>query len=256
MRAYTIGQLAKMAGVSVRTLHHYDQIGLLEPTSRTAAGYRLYGEADLLRLQQILFFKELEMPLDEVRQVLDDPDFDQVTALQRHRQMVEQRMERLSRLLGTIDRTIERLREGTMGLTDDELYEGFSKETRERYRREARERYGVERVEASERKAKQMSKEEWKAVGAEGEAVTQALAALVGRDPSDPEVQAQVARHHAWVEHFYPCGGEVYRGLATMYVDHPEFRAHYEKYRAGLAEFLSAAMLVYAERVLDKAARP
>jgi len=241
-----------MAGVSVRTLHHYDQIGLLQPTSRTAAGYRLYGEPDLLRLQQILFFRELEMPLAEVRQVLDDPGFDQVKALQRHRQMVEQRMERLSRLVTTIDRTIGRLKGEDMGLTDDELYEGLTKETRERYRREARERYGAERVEASERRAKQMSKEEWKAVGAEGEAVTQALAALVGRAPGAPEVQAQVARHHAWVEHFYPCSGEVYRGLASTYVEHPEFRAHYEKYRAGLAEFLSAAMQVYADQALDQ----
>jgi len=252
VQAYTVSQLARMAGVSVRTLHHYDQIGLLRPPARTEAGYRLYGEAELLRLQQILFFKELDVPLAQVRQILDDPGFDQVAALEQHRQMLQRRMERLARLLTTIDRTIDRLTEDDMTLTDEELYAGFTPEQAERYKREARELYDPALVEESERRVKRMSREQWQAVGAEGEAVTSGMAALADRDPTDPEVQALMARHHAWIENFYPCSAEIYRGLGQGYVEHPEFRAFYEKARPGLAEFMAAAMNVYADQVLDR----
>jgi DNA-binding transcriptional MerR regulator len=252
VKAYTVGQLARMAGVSVRTLHHYDQIGLLEPSARTEAGYRLYGEPELLRLQQILFFKELDMPLDEVRQILDDPEFDQIAALEHHRQLLHRRTERLTRLLKTIDRTIDRLTEDDMTLTDQDLYKGFTTEQIERYKREAREMYDPALVQESERRVKKMSRAEWKAVGAEGEAVTTGLAALADREPGDEEVQKLIARHHAWIENFFPCSAEVYRGLGQGYVEHPEFRAFYEKHRPGLADFLSAAMNHYADQVLDK----
>jgi DNA-binding transcriptional MerR regulator len=183
VKAYTVSQLAKMAGVSVRTLHHYDQIGLLEPSARTEAGYRLYVTPELLRLQQLLFFKELDMPLDEVRRILDDPGFDQVAALEHHRQLLHRRMERLTHLLRTIDRTIDRLTEDDMTLTDEELYEEFTTEQ---------------------------------------------------------------------IENFYSCSAEMYRGLGQGYAEHPEFRAFYEKYRPGLADFMSAAMNHYADQVLDK----
>lgn len=252
MPAYTVSQLARMAGVSVRTLHHYDQIGLLRPSARTEAGYRLYGRPELLRLQQILLFKELDMPLDEVRRTLDEPGFDLVTALKQHRQLLQRRMERLVRLLETIDRTIGQLTEDDVTLTDEELYEGFTAEQIERYKREARELYDPALVEESERRVRKMSREQWKAIGAEGEAVTQGLAALADRDPGDPEVQKLIARHHAWIENFYPCSAEVYRGLGRGYVEHPEFRAFYEKRRPGLAAFLAAAMSYYAEQVLEK----
>ena len=252
MKAYTVSRLARMAGVSVRTLHHYDQIGLLRPSARTEAGYRLYGEPELLRLQQILFFKELDMPLEDVRRVLDDPGFDQVAALEQHRQSLQRRVERLMRLLKTIDRTIDRIREDDMTLTDEELYEGFTPEQIEQVKREVREMYDPALVEESERRVKKMSRAQWKAVGAEGEAVTTALAALADRDPGDAEVQKLIARHHAWIENFYPCSAEVYRGLGRGYVEHPKFRAFYERYRLGLADFMCAAMSRYADQVLSK----
>ena len=258
VKASSVGQLAKMAGVSVRTLHHYDQIGLLAPSGRTdpgsgrSAGYRLYGEAELLRLQQILFFKELDIPLAQIRQILDDPEFDQVAALEHHRGMLQGRVERLERLLNTIDRTIDRLAEDDMTLTDEELYEGFTTEQIERYKREARELYDPALVEESERRVGKMSRAQWKAVQAQGQEVTVAIADLMDREPGDAEVQALVVQHHAWIENFYPCSAEIYRGLAQLYVEHPEFRAFYEKVRSGLADFLSAAMNVYAGEVLDR----
>jgi hypothetical protein len=138
-----------------------------------------------------------------------------------------------------------------MGLTDEELYEGFSKEQAERYRREARELYGEEVVEASEQRAKQMTKAEWNAVRDEGEAVTRGLAGLADRDPSDPDVQALIARHYAWVAKFWTPDAASYAGLGQLYTDNPEFRANYDRYRPGLADFLRAAMEVYSERELE-----
>jgi DNA-binding transcriptional MerR regulator len=250
VKAYTIGQVARMAGVSVRTLHHYDQIGLLKPSARSAAGYRLYEEQDLLRLQQILFFKELDMPLREIGDVLDDPGYDQVEALEQHRQLLQGRMERLARLLKTIDRTIERITEDSMAITDAELYAGFTPEQAERYRREAREKYDPALVEESERRLRQMSKAQWDSIKAEGDEVTRSMAALMGRPPGDAEVQQVVARHYAWIEHFWTPTAEAYRGLGQGYVDNPEFRAFYDRYAPGLADFLAAAMRTYADEVL------
>ena len=254
-KAYTVRQLAKMAGVSVRTLHHYDQIGLLKPSSRTEAGYRLYAEKDLLRLQQVLFYRELDFPLDEIRIILDLPGFDQVEALRDHRRMLGERAERLARLLRTVDRTIARLtEEDTMPLTDEELYEGFSPKEREQlkeYEAEARDRWG-EMAAESQRRVRQMSKAQWQAVQEEGDAATRLMGEYMGRPVSDPDVQAAIARHHAWIENFYPCSAEMYRGLGQMYVDDPRFTATYDKVRPGLAVFMRDAMAYYAEHTLTK----
>jgi len=249
---YTVRQLARLAGVTVRTLHHYDQIGLLQPGARTAAGYRLYGQQDLLRLQQILLFRELDVPLGEIRAILDDPQFDLVQALRGHRQTLHARAARLETLLHTIDRTIATLThsEEPPMLTVEELYEGFSKEDAERYRREARANWGDEMVEATEQRAARMSKAQWQAVGQQGEQATQLMASLMDHAPDDPAVQAAIAQHHAWIENFYPAPAELYRGLGQMYVEHPEFRAFYENVRPGLANFMQAAMAHYADTAL------
>ncbi len=252
MTAYTVHQVAEMAGVSVRTLHHYDQIGLLKPAARTAAGYRLYRQDDLLRLQQILLFRELDMPLDTIRSILDDPGFDSVEALETHRRTLEGQAARLTRLLQTIDKTILRIKGDTMALTDEELYEGLPKEQSERWRREARELYGDDVVEQSEQRARKMSKAEWNALKDEGDAVTRGLAALMDRDPGDPEVQAAVAKHYAWLEHFWHADADAYRGLGQLYVENDEFRAFYERYRPGLADFMQAAMNYYADHTLTE----
>ena len=249
-RVYAVKALAKMAGVSVRTLHHYDHIGLLEPSSRTAAGYRLYGQKDLLRLQQILFYRELDFPLNEIKKILDRPGFKLTKALENHREMLRERADRLARLLNTIDKTIQKLEEENVGMTDEELYEGFSKEQIEGYRREVRERYDPMLVEESERRVRNMSKEQWKAIKQTGDEIPRRLAALMDRQPGDPEVQKAVAQHYKWIEQFYTVSAEHYRGLGTLYVEDPRFRANYDKHRAGLADFMKAAMEYYCDHTL------
>jgi DNA-binding transcriptional MerR regulator len=248
---YTVHQLAELAGVSVRTLHHYDQLGLLAPAARTAAGYRLYREPDLLRLQQILFFKELDFPLAQIKEILDQPGFDQLQALRDHRRRLQARGEQIAQLVRTIDKTILKITEADMELTDAELYEGFSQEQIERYQREAREMYDPKLVEESNRRVRKMSKAQWNAIKQEGDQVTRGLAELSERLPGDPEVQQLIARHHAWIENFYPCSSEIYRGLGQLYVEHPEFRANYDRYRPGLADFMQAAMNYYCDHTLD-----
>jgi len=247
--SYTVKQLGKLAGVSARTLHFYDEIGLLRPATRTASGYRMYGERELLILQQIMFFRQLDVPLEEIRRILADPNFDQVRALRRHRELLEAQAARLGRLIKTVDKTLLML-EGTMTLSDAELYEGFSQEQIERYKRESREAYGVEVVEESERRAKGMSKGQWQAVRDEGDAVTRGLAGLMDRPVDDPEVQALIARHYKWVCTFWTPDAAAYTGLGQLYTDNPEFRANYDKYAVGLADFLREAMAYYAEQEL------
>jgi DNA-binding transcriptional MerR regulator len=249
---YTVSRLAKMAGVSVRTLHHYDEIGLLTPAARSDAGYRLYGEVYMLRLQQILFFRELDFPLDDIRLILDDADFDPLAALEEHRRLLHERAARIGRLLKTIDRTIAKLTENDMDdkVTDEEIYAGFTHEQRQRYEREVREQYDPELVAESNRRVGNMPKAQWQALQTEGEDVRLTLAGLMDREVADPEVQAAIARHYAMMNQFYPVSAEIYRGLGQLYITNDEFRAFYDKIRPGLADFLQPAMAYYADHTL------
>jgi DNA-binding transcriptional MerR regulator len=251
MAEYTVSQLAHLAGISVRTLHHYDQIGLLTPARRTPAGYRVYGRAELMRLQQILLFREFEMPLTEIQAWIEASGFDPLAALQQHRQALERRQGRLRRLIETVDRTIAELQESEMTLSDEELYAGLTPEQAERYPREARQRWGEARVSEVEGRVRRLSKAEWERIGKQGEDATRAMAALIGRAPDDPQVQEAIELHHAWIENFYPAPAEVYRGLGLMYVDHPEFRDYYEARAEGLAEFMRASIEVYCQQKLS-----
>lgn len=252
MKVYSISKLAKLAGVSVRTLHHYDEIGLLKPSFRNDAGYRQYQREDLLRLQQVLFYRELDFSLIEIKDILDDPDYNEIQALVNHRHSIEKRIERLSNLLVTLDKTISYFREETMALTDEELYEGFSKEQIERYNREVDERFGPGAVQASRERIGKLSKKQWQAVKEEGGVVILEMAELMDLPPESPEVQKLIKRHHAWIENFWTPNAESYKGLGRGYTENPEFRAFYDKYKIGLADFFCAAMEYYAETELDK----
>lgn len=242
--AYTVKAVSNIAGVSVRTLHHYDEIGLLKPSGHTAAGYRLYGEKDLEKLQQVLFFKELGFDLKEIKRVLADPAFDRGRALAEHRALLLERQERVRRLIASVDRTLKANKRGTtMNAT---MFDGFDAA---QYEEEARQRWGGgQEFEESVRRTKAYTKQDWADIQKEGGEIVQNLAALMGRDPADPEVQKWVARHHKQInDRFYPCRAEVYRGLADAYVNEPRFTAFYDKVKPGLAQFLSDGMKVYAD---------
>ncbi len=242
----TVKELAVLGGVSVRTLHHYDEIGLLSPAGRTESGYRIYGEAEFLRLQQILLYKEMGLSLEDIRNILDAKNFDLETALLQHRDHLRKEQERMNALLKSVERTLQAIQEAKM-LKIEDLYEGFSPETREAYRKEAGEKYGIKMVEDTENRVSRMNREEWFDVKQAGERITKGIAALMDRDPADRDVQALIAEHHDYIEIFYPCSMEIYRGLAALYVEDERFTAYYEKYAPGLAHFMKRAMIEFAD---------
>jgi DNA-binding transcriptional MerR regulator len=249
MNEYSVSELARLAGVTVRTLHYYDEIGLMGPSARSASGYRLYNHDDLLRLQQILFYKELELPLGEIKAIMNRSGFNGLQALRQHRAQLARKGEHLKRLIDTVDKTIESMTEDDMSLPDEELFAGFTPEQKERYGEEARERWGDEVGEVENRLSK-LSSSQWKDIQAQGDEVTLEIAELMDLPVDDPTVQNAIAKHHAWIENFYPCSAERYEGLGQMYVEHRDFRANYEKIRSGLAEFMREAMAVYAREHL------
>lgn len=169
--AYTVSELAELAGVSVRALHHYDRIGLLVPTRRSRSGYRLYGDEEMRRLQQILLFRELDFPLGEIRRILERPGYDPAEALEAHRGILREKGERIARLQDLLDRTIAQMRGETDMLSDKELYEGFSEERIEAMKEEARRRWGRDRVDASHRKIAALGKEAFARIKSAGEAL-------------------------------------------------------------------------------------
>lgn len=256
MSRYTVRQVARMSGVSVRTLHHYDQIGLLRPASVGENGYRYYGREELLRLQQILFHRELEFPLEAIRAVLAAPDFDRLEALRRHRTRLAAEARRYRRLLRTLDETLAAL-EGDATMDDKTLYQGFAPEKQADYEAWLVDRYG-DRAQAEIDHGKAVMKG-WKAADfagftAEIETIEAELANAMagGLPPDSAPVNAIVRRHHAWVARSWkaPPTRDAYLGLAQMYGDHPDFRSRYEDRAAGLLEYLQAAMTAFADAAL------
>lgn len=248
MKQYTVQQLAKIAGVSVRTLHHYDHIGLLKPASRNAARYRFYGEAELLRLQQILFFRELDCTLEDIARILNSPGFHQVDALEAHRTELKNRAQRLDALINTIDKTIRKLKGEKVEMSDEELYGGLSKEQAEAYAEEARQRWDPKLVDETNARVKKWSKDKWTRVNKEIDEIMRQLAALMGTPVEDRKVQALVARQYAYLNNFYEVKPDMYRGLGKLYVEDPRFRAHFEKYRAGLSDYFAQAIEFYCDK--------
>jgi DNA-binding transcriptional MerR regulator len=245
--AYTVKAVADLAGVSVRTLHHYDAIGLLRPASVSPAGYRLYTDADLERLQQILFFRELGFGLQEIKAIMESPGFDRKEALATHRRLLVEQQKRLARLISAIDRTIDAIERG-VPVSKDDLFAGFDETQLQQYREEALARWG-KTAEESFKRTSTYSTEDWAAIQAESDAINRGLVSLMDRDPADPEVQALVDRWFRLInDRFYTCSLEIFRGLGDGYVNDSRFTAFYDKYKPGLAAFLRAAMHVYCDQ--------
>lgn len=250
----TVRQVAKASGVSVRALHHYDEIGLLKPAEIGRNGYRYYGRNEMLRLQQILFFRELGLPLEEIRRTLDDPGFDRRAALGGHRIRLEAEAARLRRLIRTIDLTIETMEKET-AMEDRDMFAGFSPEKQAQWERDIEQRFGDCGKAAVARSKAAMSN--WTPAGmmafkAEIDALHEAFAALIdqGAEPDSAEAQSLTARHYRWVCRSWTPDAAAYVGLGRRYVEHEDFRTMYEAIQPGLAGYLAAAMAIYAERVL------
>jgi len=229
---FTVKQLSKMAGVTPRTLHHYDDIGLLKPSRVGDNGYRYYGEEAVLKLQQILFYRELEFPLEEIRRIMGRRDFDVLGALQSHKDALQNQAARLNRLLVTVDNTIQHLK-GEKLMSQKGLFEGFSEEEQEKLAQEAEQMYDPETVCESNL--------------AEGKSIYLDLAGAMSRGAESKEVQAVVARWHKHMQYFWSPNDEQLLGLADLYNNDPRFRENYEKVAPNLSEFMREAVTVYVE---------
>ena len=258
-RTYQVKDVARLTGVSIRTLHHYDAIGLLVPGNRTRAGYRLYTDADLLRLQQILIGRELGLPLEEIRRSLDDPRFDRKAALLDQRQRLCERARQADAMIRAIDTALAcmdeaRRRPARDGTTTGEinmadLFNGFDPS---RYEEEARQRWGnTEAYARMEKRTKAYTPDDWKALKAEQGAVyAAALAALkAGKAPSSTEAMDIAERHRLSIDRwFYPCSHTMHQGLASMYESDDRFRQSIDTHGEGLTTFLAEAIRANAER--------
>lgn len=248
---YSVGQVAGFAGVTVRTLHHYDDIGLLVPSERSHAGHRRYSDGDLDRLQQILFYRELGFPLDEVAALLDDPDVDARAHLRRQHELLTARIEKLRKMAEAVEHAMEARTMG-INLTPEERFEVFGDKDPEQYREEAEARWGnTEAYAESQRRAATYTKEDWKRIQAEVDDWGERYAALVaaGDQPSGEAAMDLAEEHRQHISGYYfEVSYEMHRCFGEMYVSDERFKAFYDSMCPGLAEHLKEAITANAAR--------
>jgi DNA-binding transcriptional MerR regulator len=243
---YTVRKLSNLAGITPRTLHYYDEIGLLHPAGVRENGYRQYDEASLLRLQQILLYRELDLPLAEIRAILDETDFDGLASLRRHRASLENRIHRTEKLINSVDETILFL-EGKKKMNEIKMFEPFNEDQQAEYEKEVAEKYDPAIVQASQRKWKSYTKEEKQRIGEEGNAVYRDFVLAIPKGPASPEAQDCVRRWRAHMAYFWEPDDEQCLGLADLYNDDPRLKANFDKIDPRLAEFVREAVKVYVK---------
>lgn len=254
--SYSIGQVADLAGVTVRTLHHYGQIGLLEPRDRTGAGYRRYSDDDLQRLQHILFYRELGFPLDEISTILSDSGATSGAHLRRQRTLLNNRIARLRAMVEAVEKELEAY---TMGiqLTPEEKFEIFGPNYSEDYETEAEERWGKTDAWAqSQARTATFSKQQWVEIKEAGDDLNRRLAAAMtgGAAPDSPQAMELAEEHRRGIETFYDCAPAMHRNLGEMYVADERFAKTYNDVAPGLAVWLRDAINANADRAERDAA--
>ena len=245
---YTVKQVADLAEVSVRTLHHYDDIGLLQPSKVGSNRYRYYDDDALLRLQQILFYREMGLELMQIKEILDSPDFDTTAALHAHRAVLEKKINRLHNLIQTVDDTIKHIG-GEQTMSKKQLFGAFSEEEQKDYQRLARLQYGPDLVNESVRRWSGYSKAEQNAIFAEANEIYGKLVEAIEADksPHDADVQATLQDWHNNIRHFYEPTLEIMRGLAYGYNSHPGFIANFQKLHPDLPQYLEDSITQYVD---------
>ncbi|SEQ72554.1 transcriptional regulator, MerR family [Virgibacillus subterraneus] len=241
-----VKEVADLVGISVRTLHYYDAIGLLSPEETTQSGYRIYSNSDLEVLQQILFFKELGFPLKKIKEIINSPSFDREEALELHRKMLLEKRSRIDKMITTIDKTTQHSK-GEINMSNKEKFAGFDF-SHNPYEQEARDRWGEKTVDESNAKIDRMSKDEQKLMGEEFDRIYQKLAALRHKSLESDEAQAGIK---VWYDYLNKIGNyslDAFKGLGQMYVDDERFTKNIDKYGQGLSVFMCDAMAVYADR--------
>ncbi|MBB6695588.1 MerR family transcriptional regulator [Cohnella xylanilytica] len=247
---YTVQKLGRLAGISTRTLRYYDEIGILKPARASSSGYRIYGPAEVDRLQQILFYRELGVGLEKIKEIVSSKDFDGVQALREHRRQLLERREQLDRLIANVDQSIAQA-EGRTVMSDQDKFEGFKRkmieENENKYGKEVREKYGDDVVNRSNEKLMGMTQEQHAEATRLAEELTRKLAeAFETGDPAGEKAREAVELHKRWLLHYWTeYSPEAHAGLGRMYVEDERFKAHYDVQQPGTAEFLRDAILAY-----------
>lgn len=247
---YTVQKLGNIAGISTRTLRYYDEIGILTPARINSSGYRIYGQKEVDRLQQILFYRELGLSLDNIKEIITSPSFNGAKALKEHREHLLDKRKQLDLLISNVEKSIA-LTEGRITMTDKEKFEGFKQnlidENEKKYGKEIREKYGDNAVNKSNQKLKNMTKEQHEEVTRLAEELTKTLAeAFKTGNPAGDLAQKAADLHKKWLTFYWnDYSKEAHAGLAQMYVDDERFTAYYDKEQPGTAEFLRDAIHIY-----------
>ena len=242
-----VKELADLVGISVRTLHHYDEIGLLKPEETTDSGYRLYSDENIETLQQILFFKELDFPLKKIKQIINSPSFDRQEALRFHREVLLEKRRRIDKMIATIDKTT-RYEKGEIQMSNKEKFEGFDF-SHNPYEKEARERWGDEAIEQSNAFFSNKSKDKQKAMNEKMNAIFQELATLKDGSPTSDAAQIAIQKWYDFLSqntgHHYSL--DSFKGLGQLYTADKRFTENIDQFGDGLAAFMRDAMTVYAD---------
>jgi DNA-binding transcriptional MerR regulator len=249
--ADTVGTVADLTGISVRTLHHYDHIGLVVPSVRTPAGYRGYTDADIERLHLVLVYRSVGLPLEEIRTLLDDADSDVLERLQRQHTLLLEQADRLAHTIKAVEELMTAHRNGIQ-LTAQEQIEIFGTTAfSEEYAVEAQQRWSdTDAWKQSQQRASALTKQDWIDIKAEGEALLQAFAEAKrgGVEPGSAQANELAARHRASIERFYDCGDEMHRNLVDMYLADERFTRYYDDVEDGLARFIHDIVVANIDR--------
>lgn len=241
-----VKDVAEMVGVSIRTLHHYDQIGLLTPNETTDSGYRLYSEEDLDKLQQILFFKELDFPLKEIKRIIHSSSFNKKETLILQRKMLIAKRNRINTMIETIDKTIKHI-VGEIQMTHEERFVGINFSHKE-YEKEARERWGNQSVNKVNTALEKMTKDEHKGLAEKWDSIFNKLSLLRDQSPKSIEVQLAIKDWYEFLnEHFGKYSTNAFYGLSQLYINDERFSKNIDQYGNGLTRFMSEAMKVFSE---------
>ena len=242
---HTVGEVAALARVTVRTLHHYDRIGLLVPSGRSENGYRLYAYGDLERLRQIRLLRELRCSLDAIGQMLDAPAYDRRSALEAQRELLRERQERTDSIIRGVDRALRAMEQETE-MDRTEMFEGLEEFDHAQYQDEAERRWGhSDEYKESMRRTRRYGKSDWARIKAEGETVVIRLAELMaeGAQAAGRAAMDLAEEHRCHIDRwFYPCSHGMHRNLAEMYTADPRFEEYFEKRARGLAVFVQDAI--------------
>lgn len=247
---YTVQKLGYIAGVSTRTLRYYDQIGLLKPARMNSSGYRIYGQSEVDRLQQILFYRELGVGLEKIQELLTTPSFDGMIALQEHRTNLLKKRAQLDQLIANVDATLAHT-EGSIPMTNKERFIGFKQtmidDNEKKYGKEIRAQYGDTQIDQTNQKIRDMTEAQYADVEQLEVAVHEALAnAITTGDPAGELAQHAADLHRQWLSYYWNTySKEAHAGVAQLYVDDKRFTAYYDDKQSGAAAFLREAILIY-----------